>query len=83
VAFRVPDPDKENREAKKRQALRRELYDEAQPLNPGGELSGESKNLISARVRLALKRQTWREPRPGLPAWLDWLADPDPPDEDS
>jgi len=82
VAFRVPDPDKEDRELKKRQQLRRELYDEAKPLNPGGELSAESKNLILARVHDGLKRQTWRPTYAWPPAWLGWLTDPDPFDPD-
>lgn len=67
--MRVIDPDRQDRERKKRERLRLELHGASGPLNPGGELPKEAKKLIRQYVKDARQRQTWhsRNNSEGIP----------------
>jgi len=74
---RVIDPDKADRERKKRERLRLELHQASQPLNPGGELPAEAKNLIRHHIKKARDAQTWHRPRDEIELPQDPILAPD------
>jgi len=80
MAFRIPDIEKRDRERKKQERLRLELREAEKPLNPGGSLPAEAKNLIRHRVKNARNSQTWHPDDLHRRTRLDWADLLDIPD---